>query len=143
MCEETNICNIHNYINFRLHMFAMFSFDNIRFSTLDTIISCIQFISYYLFNAQAKAPLLDDDESASRWVFDAISKKQLMNRLWTNMSGSVVCNQPQANNIVQKRKNELKALGQRTLEACFQTNKSNEDKDLNFVRNFFNRKKIP
>ena len=43
--------------------------------------------------------------------------------------------------IVQKRKNELQALGKRTLEACFQTNKSNEDKDLRFVRNFFNRKK--
>ena len=85
------------------YVFNVFFFDNIRFSTLDTIISCVQFISYYLFNTQAKAPLLDDDESASRWVFDAISKKQLMNRLWTNMSGSVVCNQPQANNS-KKRK---------------------------------------
>ena len=43
--------------------------------------------------------------------------------------------------IIHKRKDELQALGKSSLEACFQTNKSNEDKDLKFVRNFFNRKK--
>ena len=44
--------------------------------------------------------------------------------------------------IIHKQKDELQALGKSSLEACFQTNKSNEDKDLKFVRNFFNRKKI-
>ena len=44
--------------------------------------------------------------------------------------------------IIHKRKDELQALGKSSLEACFQTNKSNEDKDLKFVRNFFNRKKM-
>ena len=44
--------------------------------------------------------------------------------------------------IIQKRKDELQALGRPSLEACFQTNKSNEDKDLTFARNFFRRKKI-
>ena len=43
--------------------------------------------------------------------------------------------------IIHKRKDELQAFGKSSLEACFQTNKSNEDKELNFVRNFFNRKK--
>ena len=43
--------------------------------------------------------------------------------------------------IIHKQKDELQALGKSSLEACFQTNKSNEDKDLKFVRNFFNRKK--
>ena len=43
--------------------------------------------------------------------------------------------------IIQKQKDELQALGKSCLEACFQTNKSNENKDLTFVRNFFRRKK--
>ena len=43
--------------------------------------------------------------------------------------------------IIQKHKDELQALGRPSLEACFQTNKSNEDKDLKFARNFFGRKK--
>ena len=37
--------------------------------------------------------------------------------------------------IIQKRRDEL------SLEACFQTSKSNKDKDFTFVRNFFRRKK--
>ena len=44
--------------------------------------------------------------------------------------------------IIHKQKDELQALGKSSLEACFQTNKSNENKDWNFVRNFFNRKKF-
>lgn len=72
-------------------------FNIIRFSTFDTYIYVILDLFYVTFNSQTKAPLLDDDETASRWVFDAVSKKQLMNRLWTNMSGSVVCNQSQGN----------------------------------------------
>ena len=44
--------------------------------------------------------------------------------------------------IIHKQKDELQALGKSSLEACFQTNKTNEDKDLTFVRNFFRRKMI-
>ena len=43
--------------------------------------------------------------------------------------------------IIQKQKDELQALGKSTLEACFRTNRSNEDTDLTLVRNFFRRKK--
>ena len=34
---------------------------------------------------------MDDDEGSSNWIFDAVTKKSLMNRLFVNMSGSVVC----------------------------------------------------
>ena len=42
--------------------------------------------------------------------------------------------------IVQKRKDELQKLGKSSLEACFNTNRSNDDKDMQFCRNFFRRK---
>ena len=43
--------------------------------------------------------------------------------------------------IVQKRKDELQKLGKSSLEACFSTNRSNDDKDLKSCRNFLQRKK--
>ena len=43
-------------------------------------------------------------------------------------------------NILQRRKSDLQDLGKTSLEACFMTNKSNQDKDLTFGRNFFRRK---
>ena len=43
-------------------------------------------------------------------------------------------------NILQRRKSDLQGLGKTSLEACFMTNKSNQDKDLTFGRNFFRRK---
>ena len=43
--------------------------------------------------------------------------------------------------ILQSRKDELQKLGKLSLEACFSTNRSNDDKDLQFCRNFFRRKK--
>eukprot|EP00434_Breviolum_minutum_P034662 symbB.v1.2.030682.t1/scaffold3473.1/size82075/2 len=42
--------------------------------------------------------------------------------------------------ILQRRKTDLQELGKLSLEACFLTNKSNTDKDLQFGRNFFRRK---
>ena len=36
-------------------------------------------------------PLLTDDEQTSGWIFDSLAKKQLVSRLFTNMSGSVIC----------------------------------------------------
>ena len=42
--------------------------------------------------------------------------------------------------ILENRKTELQKLGKESLEECFFTNKSNQDKDLQFGRNFFRRK---
>ena len=42
--------------------------------------------------------------------------------------------------ILQNRKNDLQELRKTSLEECFLTNKSNQDKDLKFGRNFFRRK---
>ena len=42
--------------------------------------------------------------------------------------------------ILEKRKTELRELGKASLEECFFTNKSNQDKDLQLGRNFFRRK---
>ena len=42
--------------------------------------------------------------------------------------------------ILENRKTELQQLGKESLEECFFTNKSNQDKDLKFGRNFFSRK---
>ena len=46
----------------------------------------------------------------------------------------------QFTNILQRRKSDLQNLGKTSLEACFMTNKSNQDKDLKFGQNFFSRK---
>ena len=43
--------------------------------------------------------------------------------------------------IFASRKEELKQMRKPSLEACFNSNLSNTDKDLNFGRNFFQRKK--
>ena len=42
--------------------------------------------------------------------------------------------------ILENRKTELQQLAKESLEECFFTNKSNQDKDLQFGRNFFRRK---
>ena len=46
----------------------------------------------------------------------------------------------QFTNILQRRKSDLQNLGKTSLQACFMTNKSNQDKDLKFGQNFFRRK---
>ena len=43
--------------------------------------------------------------------------------------------------IFASREEELKQMRKPSLEACFNSNLSNTDKDLNFGRNFFQRKK--
>ena len=42
--------------------------------------------------------------------------------------------------ILERRKKDLQDLGKASLAACFMTNQSNQDKDLKFGRNFFDRK---
>ena len=42
--------------------------------------------------------------------------------------------------ILENRKTELQNLGKASLQECFMSNMSNEDKDLKFGRNFFTRK---
>ena len=42
--------------------------------------------------------------------------------------------------ILERRKKDLQDLGKTSLAACFMTNQSNQDKDLKFGRNFFDRK---
>ena len=58
----------------------------------------------------------------------------------TLRSASVQASFAQFINILQRRKSDLQDLGKTSLEACFMTNKSNQDKDLTFGRNFFRRK---
>ena len=50
-----------------------------------------------------KVPLLIDDEAASGWIFDSLAKKQLVSRLFTNMSGSVICSATTKNNSKKRR----------------------------------------
>ena len=42
--------------------------------------------------------------------------------------------------ILEKRKTELQNLGKASLQECFMTNQSNQDKDFKFCQNFFSRK---
>ena len=42
--------------------------------------------------------------------------------------------------ILERRKKDLQDLGKTSLAACFMTNQSNQDTDLKFGRNFFDRK---
>ena len=42
--------------------------------------------------------------------------------------------------ILESRKTDLQKLGKTSLEDCFMTNQSNQDKELQFARNFFRRK---
>ena len=44
--------------------------------------------------------------------------------------------------ILERRKKDLQNLGQTSLEACFMTNQSNQDKDLKFGQNYFSRKAL-
>ena len=57
-----------------------------------------------------------------------------------NMEKSDATSFAQLADILQRRKTDLRELGKSSLEACFFTNKSNTDKDLQFGRNFFRRK---
>ena len=42
--------------------------------------------------------------------------------------------------ILESRKSDLRKLGKTSLEDCFMSNQSNQDKELQFGRNFFRRK---
>ena len=46
-------------------------------------------------------------------------------------------------NILQRRKSDLQDLGKTSLEACFMTNKSNQDKDLYLVETFLTERHHP
>ena len=42
--------------------------------------------------------------------------------------------------ILESRKSDLRSFGKKSLKDCFMTNKSNQDKELSFGRNFFRRR---
>lgn len=63
-----------------------------------------------------QVPLLDDDDLSTHWIFDTLTKRSLVHRLFTNMSGSVVCNGTQSSSkkrkasaTIPKRKAKAKA----------------------------------